>query len=149
MPFINTKGIGPMVLEIPPANGGQITGTIMDAWQAALEDVGPAGADKGKGGKYLILPPGYAEKIPDGSTRCCAPMSGAAMILMSPRRSPTRSRSSDTRCLKRPIRHRQPSALFLICVLQHQTPWVGPILSRDDPGQGWRTSCLGHQRKYK
>ena len=55
---------------------------------------------KCKGGKYLILPPGYAEKIPDGSTRCCAPMSGAAMILMSPRRSPTRSRSSDTRCLK-------------------------------------------------
>ena len=38
----------------------------MDAWQAALEDVGPAGVDKGKGGKYLILPPGYKEKAPDG-----------------------------------------------------------------------------------
>jgi hypothetical protein len=66
MPFINTKDAGPMVLEIPPASGGEITGTIMDAWQAALDDVGPAGADRGKGGKYLILPPGYAEKIPDG-----------------------------------------------------------------------------------
>ena len=59
MPFFNTKDVGPMVLEIPPADGGSITGTIMDAWQAALEDVGPAGVDKGKGGKYLILPPGY------------------------------------------------------------------------------------------
>ena len=65
-PFINTKDVGPMVLEIPPAEGGWITGTIMDAWQAALEDVGPAGADKGEGGKYLILPPGYTGKAPDG-----------------------------------------------------------------------------------
>ena len=37
-----------------------------DCWQAALEDVGPAGVDRGKGGKYLILPPGYKEKVPDG-----------------------------------------------------------------------------------
>jgi hypothetical protein len=32
----------------------------------ALEDVGPAGVDKGKGGKYLILPPGYKDRAPDG-----------------------------------------------------------------------------------
>jgi hypothetical protein len=38
----------------------------MDAWQAALEDVGPAGVDKGKGGKYLILPPDYTDKAPNG-----------------------------------------------------------------------------------
>jgi hypothetical protein len=66
MPFINTKDGGPVVLEIPPADEGSITGTIMDAWQCALDDVGPAGVDKGKGGKYLILPPGYKEKTPDG-----------------------------------------------------------------------------------
>ena len=55
MPFFNTKDAGPMVLEIPPADDGSITGTIMDSWQIALEDVGPAGVDKGKGGKYLII----------------------------------------------------------------------------------------------
>src|SRR5258708_34476145 len=56
-----------MVLEIPPADGeDSITGSVDDGWQAALEDVGPAGVDKGKGGKYLILPPGHAEKVPDG-----------------------------------------------------------------------------------
>ena len=33
------------------------------------EDVGPAGVDKGKGGKYLILPPGYKEQVPDGYIR--------------------------------------------------------------------------------
>ena len=43
-----------------------IAGSVDDCWQTALEDVGPAGVDKGKGGKYLILPPGYKEKVPDG-----------------------------------------------------------------------------------
>jgi hypothetical protein len=66
MPFFNTKDAGPMVLEIPAADDGSITGTIMDCWQSALEDVGPAGADKGKGGRYLILPPGYEGKPPEG-----------------------------------------------------------------------------------
>lgn len=66
MPFFNTRDAGPMVLEIPPSNEGSITGTVMDVWQNALEDVGPAGMDKGQGGKYLILPPGYQGKTPDG-----------------------------------------------------------------------------------
>jgi hypothetical protein len=65
MPFFNTKEAGPMVLEIPPADDGVINGTIMDAWQVPLEDVGPAGVDKGKGGKYLILPPNHSGPIPD------------------------------------------------------------------------------------
>jgi hypothetical protein len=63
--FFNTTD-GPVVLEIPPADGGSITGTIMDAWQCALEDVGPAGVDKGDGGKYLVLPPGYDSDVPAG-----------------------------------------------------------------------------------
>jgi len=65
-PFTNTRDVGPVVLEIPPADEGSITGTVMDAWQCALEDVGPAGVDKGQGGKYLILPPGYRDTVPAG-----------------------------------------------------------------------------------
>src|SRR5688572_26236112 len=65
-PFYDTRQ-GPIVLEIPPAEGvSSITGSLDDAWQTAIEDIGPAGVDKGKGGKYLILPPGYQEKVPDG-----------------------------------------------------------------------------------
>ena len=63
--FVNTEDAGPMVLEIPPADGGSITATIMDCWQAALEDVGPAGVDKGSGGKYVILPPDYTDTLSD------------------------------------------------------------------------------------
>ena len=66
MPFFNTRA-GPMVLEIPPASDeGSITGDIDDVWQVPLEDVGPEGVDKGKGGKLLILPPGYKDKAPKG-----------------------------------------------------------------------------------
>jgi hypothetical protein len=65
-PFYDTTN-GPVVLEIPPAEGeASITGSIDTAWQNALEDVGPAGVDKGKGGKYLITPPGYKDKVPNG-----------------------------------------------------------------------------------
>jgi hypothetical protein len=66
-PYINTKSVGPVVLEIPPAGEeGSITGSVDDAWQTAIEDVGPAGVDQGKGAKYLILPPGYKVTVPDG-----------------------------------------------------------------------------------
>jgi hypothetical protein len=61
MPFFSTKDVGPLVIEIPPADDGSITGTIMNCWQEALEDVGPAGLDKGKGGKYLVTPPGFTD----------------------------------------------------------------------------------------
>src|SRR6476646_10143584 len=66
MPFINTTDVGPVVIEIPPADQGSITGTIMDSWQTPLADVGPAGVDAGKGGKYLILPPDFTGKVSDG-----------------------------------------------------------------------------------
>jgi hypothetical protein len=64
--FVDTAKAGPMVLEIPAADDGSITGTVMDVWQSALEDVGPAGADKGNGAKYLIMPPGFKDPLPTG-----------------------------------------------------------------------------------
>ncbi|QJE98823.1 DUF1254 domain-containing protein [Luteolibacter luteus] len=65
-PFYDTRK-GPVVLEIPPAgDDGVIVGSVDISWQNALIDVGPAGADKGKGGKYLITPPGHKEKPPKG-----------------------------------------------------------------------------------
>src|SRR5882724_5986215 len=38
MPFINTKDVGPVVIEIPPADEGSITGAIMDSWQTPLAE---------------------------------------------------------------------------------------------------------------
>jgi hypothetical protein len=66
MTFFNTKDVGPVVIEVPPAEGGSLAANIDDIWQAALEDAGPAGADEGKGGKYLVLPPDYSGQPPAG-----------------------------------------------------------------------------------
>ena len=53
---------GPLVVEIPP----KVLGLIDDMWYRWVADVGITGADKGQGGKYLILPPGYQGEIPTG-----------------------------------------------------------------------------------
>jgi hypothetical protein len=53
---------GPLVLEIPP----EVLGPIDDAWFRWVSDVGLTGPDKGKGGKYLLLPPGYKGTVPAG-----------------------------------------------------------------------------------
>jgi hypothetical protein len=63
--FSNTKNDGPVVIELPPAVAGAgFYGTIMDAWQVPLTDIGVGG----KGGKYLLLPPGYKGVVPSGYT---------------------------------------------------------------------------------
>jgi hypothetical protein len=84
MPLFDTKEVGPMVMEIPPAGpAGSITGSIDDGWQTALEDVGPAGADKGEGGKYLILPPGYKDETPKGYIALQSPTYQSYALLRS------------------------------------------------------------------
>ena len=58
---------GPLVVEVPPASEKvSFFGTFVDGWQTPIADVGPPGDDKGKGGKYLFLPPGYEGKVPQG-----------------------------------------------------------------------------------
>jgi hypothetical protein len=57
---------GPLVLEFPAAVGAGLFGTILDAWQIPLADVGPEGDDKGSGGKYLLMPPDYEGAPPKG-----------------------------------------------------------------------------------
>jgi hypothetical protein len=53
---------GPLVVEVPP----KVLGLIDDFWYRWVADIGITGADKGKGGKYLILPPGYKGEVPKG-----------------------------------------------------------------------------------
>ena len=53
---------GPLVLEAPPG----VLGMVNDIWERWVVDIGAAGPDKGQGGKYLLLPPGYDGEVPDG-----------------------------------------------------------------------------------
>jgi hypothetical protein len=61
--FLDLKKDGPTVVEIPPGAG---PGTVNDAFFRFVIDMGAPGPDKGKGGKYLILPPGYEGDVPEG-----------------------------------------------------------------------------------
>ncbi|MEZ4413494.1 MAG: DUF1254 domain-containing protein [Gemmatimonadales bacterium] len=53
---------GPTVIEVPPG----MLGFLDDGWQRFVGNIGLAGPDRGKGGKYLVLPPGYTGAVPEG-----------------------------------------------------------------------------------
>lgn len=53
---------GPIVVEQPPKG----LGTINDMWFQWIIDIGFPGPDRGEGGKYLLLPPGYEGPLPEG-----------------------------------------------------------------------------------
>jgi hypothetical protein len=52
---------GPMVVETPP----DALGLFDDFWFQHVIDFGRPGPDRGEGGKFLLLPPGYDGPLPD------------------------------------------------------------------------------------
>ncbi|WFU53316.1 DUF1254 domain-containing protein [Bradyrhizobium pachyrhizi] len=70
MVFEDLGKTGPLVFEAPP----NLQGILLDFWQRPMPvdggkfagDVGLPGPDGGKGGKFLILPPGYKGEVPKG-----------------------------------------------------------------------------------
>ena len=64
--FLDLKTDGPTVIESPP----MVLGILDDMWMRYVGDTGNAGPDRGQGGKYLVLPPGYEGDVPDGYYVC-------------------------------------------------------------------------------
>jgi len=73
MSYVDLGKDGPLVFDAPP----ELQGILLDFWQrpipgptidghAYFGDVGLPGPDAGKGGKFLLLPPGYKGAAPDG-----------------------------------------------------------------------------------
>lgn len=68
MSYVDMAETGPIVFESPP----DLQGILLDFWQRPIPvdggqffgDVGLPGPDAGKGGKFLVLPPGYDGKVP-------------------------------------------------------------------------------------
>lgn len=68
MVFADLAETGPLVFEAPP----KLQGILLDFWQRPMPvdggeyfgDLGLPGPDAGKGGKFLILPPGYNGDVP-------------------------------------------------------------------------------------
>jgi hypothetical protein len=70
MSYVDLGKDGPLEMEAPP----MLQGILLDYWQRPIPvdggkffgDVGLAGPDRGKGGKFLLLPPGYKGAVPKG-----------------------------------------------------------------------------------
>jgi hypothetical protein len=59
---VDLKQMGPAVIEVPP----KVLGIINDGFMRYVADLGNVGFDRGQGGKYLLLPPGYQGDVPEG-----------------------------------------------------------------------------------
>jgi len=83
MTFFNTQA-GPIVLDLPAAEpDASFNANIVTAWQVPLEDAGLHGADKGAGGKYLVLPPGHGRPVPSGFIALQSDTFGGYMLFRS------------------------------------------------------------------
>ena len=67
---------GPIVVESPP----NTLGIVNDFWFRYVADLGNAGPDRGQGGKYLFVGPGYEGEIPDGYFVFHSPTYGNMLI---------------------------------------------------------------------
>lgn len=68
---------GPIVVEAPP----NVLSFIDDFWFRYVTDIGKAGPDKGKGGKYLLLPPDHKGATPDGYFSSKSPTYGNWLVM--------------------------------------------------------------------
>jgi hypothetical protein len=59
---LDLKPDGPTVIEAPL----HMLGFLQDGLQRYVADIGPLGPDKGNGGEFLILPPGFSGTVPQG-----------------------------------------------------------------------------------
>jgi hypothetical protein len=76
MCFLDLKKEGPMVVDATPGTFG----AFLDLWQQTIAGVGPIGADKGKGGKFLVLPADFKGAVPQGYYTVHSPTSLAAFF---------------------------------------------------------------------
>jgi hypothetical protein len=67
---------GPMVVRVPP----RVLGPVDDANFRWVTDVGLTGPDKGAGGDYLFVPPGYEGTLPDKGYHVAKPLTNRLLI---------------------------------------------------------------------
>ena len=68
---------GPMVVETPP----QALGVIDDMWWGWIIDFGLSGPDRGEGGRFLLVPPGYDGPLPDSGYHVGHSRTSRALLL--------------------------------------------------------------------
>jgi len=67
---------GPVVVRVPP----RVLGPVDDADFRWVTDVGLTGPDKGTGGDYLFVPPGYKEALPESGYHVAKPRTNRLLM---------------------------------------------------------------------
>jgi len=75
--YLDLKKDGPTVLEAPP----KLAAMLDSMWDQPIVDIGATGPDKGQGGKFLVLPPGYEGEVPEGYFVAQSPTYGVMVVL--------------------------------------------------------------------
>ena len=68
---------GPTVVETPPLS----LGAFDDMWFRWVVDFGLPGPDRGAGGKYLLVPPGYKGDLPDSGFHVARPRTTKVLLM--------------------------------------------------------------------
>ncbi len=160
--WIDTKK-GPLVVEVPP----EVLGGVNDFWYRWVGDVGITGEDHGKGGKYLVLPPGYVGEVPagyavlrpstfgnwlffrafvvDGSTKPGVEIGEEAPEDLPALRGREPARDEVRQRLRRPGQLRRPRRLRLLGVAQQGHP--GRARRRQRPDHAGPLRLHRHRRR--
>lgn len=104
---------GPMVVRVPP----RVLGPVDDADFRWVTDVGFTGPEKGAGGDYLFVPPGYQGALPEKGYHVARPRTNRLLIFYrafvekgdaAAAGRASRRRRASSRCRRPP--HRRPPA---------------------------------------
>ena len=75
--YLDLNADGPTVVVAPP----EVLGFADSMWMRFIADIGPFGPDKGKGGKFLFLPPNYEGLEPEGYFTFRSPTFGVWVLM--------------------------------------------------------------------
>lgn len=82
--YLNLKEDGLTVVEAPVG----VLGFFNDMWMREVENIGPAGPDRGQGGQFLVVPPGYDGELPENGYFIVRPRTYGNWLLLRAFRTP-------------------------------------------------------------
>lgn len=82
--YLDLNTDGPTVLEMPAG----MLGFFNDMWMREVANIGPAGPDQGHGGRFLVVPPGYAGTPPPFGFHLIRPRTYGVWTLLRALRDP-------------------------------------------------------------
>jgi hypothetical protein len=110
--YLDLAKTGPVEMDIP---AGAIAGSVMDFWQRPLSDLGVAGLDQGKGGKYVFVGPGQEVPAAEGAFVLRSPTFGVALFyrMLDPDQVKGEALAKRIRVYPRAKRDNPPATRFL------------------------------------